>query len=522
MKWFNNNQSKLLVLLILSVVCITFSSCDEDVLNVKQPGAEVKDFWQNAEDAIAASNSLYEVESNKTWAGENYSRGWWSYIQVSDDMVTGRERGAPYRSLTPTGNEVITRDMWAYNYKIIKRANDIITNVPNITMDNALKTRIIGEAYFMAAWKYLELAMHYGNKKAGIPIIKPGETNYLQPRSANVQEDYTYIESLLQNAIDRLPFFTTYSQNNYGRAHKNAARAMLAKTYLYHAQYDNSLYAKVAETCNQIIGSDGRALLPTYDDVFKWENNWGSEYIWSITNSFQGTPEGSSIANVMLENGGWGVSNGWGFYHPTLSLYQEFETGDLRRERTILKFGDTFTMLGNVRTYFSANSKTGFQFNKYMRDWENDDWICQECNYTVGRLNVPFIRYAEVLLWKAEALIMQGQNGDNEINLVRQRVGLPAISGATMANLKHERRVELAGELAHRHFDLVRWGDAQATYAKPDMGREHSNKLDPSSSFTIIEVWPARNFNPNIHNVFPIPLQEINASEGLWQQNEGY
>ena len=84
---------------------------------------------------------------------------------------------------------------------------------------------------------------------------------------------------------------------------------------------------------------------------------------------------------------------------------------------------------------------------------------------------MPLIRYAEVLLFKAEALIMQGKSGDGPLNEVRHRAGLDPLTGATMDDLKHERRVELAAEWSDRHQDLVRWHDAQATYSKPLHGR---------------------------------------------------
>ncbi|SIS61272.1 SusD family protein [Chryseobacterium shigense] len=71
-----------------------------------------------------------------------------------------------------------------------------------------------------------------------------------------------------------------------------------------------------------------------------------------------------------------------------------------------------------------------------------------------------------MILIKAEALLMQCQNADVEINLIRVRAGLIPKTGCTLADLKHERRCELAGEWADRHRDLVRWGDAKSTYAK--------------------------------------------------------
>jgi hypothetical protein len=125
-------------------------------------------------------------------------------------------------------------------------------------------------------------------------------------------------------------------------------------------------------------------------------------------------------------------------------------------------------------------------------------------------LNVPLLRYAEVILIKAEAEIMQGKNADKEINMIRTRAGLKSLTGATLKDLKHERRVELAGEWSDRNFDLVRWGDAQATYAQPLHGSDGSI------------VWKARSFVPARDNVWPIPPKDIQISQGQLKQNAGW
>jgi len=93
---------------------------------------------------------------------------------------------------------------------------------------------------------------------------------------------------------------------------------------------------------------------------------------------------------------------------------------------------------------------------------------------------------------------------------VRKRAGLPPLTGATMDDLKRERRCELAGEFANRHLDLVRWGDAQSTYAKA------LHKADGSI------VSPGRTFNPAVHNVWPVPSNEITNGGGVITQNEGW
>jgi hypothetical protein len=137
-------------------------------------------------------------------------------------------------------------------------------------------------------------------------------------------------------------------------------------------------------------------------------------------------------------------------------------------------------------------------------------------------LNVPIVRYSDVLLMKAEALIWLGRNGDEPLNLVRVRAGLDPITNASKEHLKNERRCEFVLEFGvFRHLDLVRWGDAQAAYAKPLHGYKVNLSGSSVSSLEEIEVWPARNFNPSIHHVFPIPNNEISKSLNL-KQNLGY
>jgi hypothetical protein len=137
-------------------------------------------------------------------------------------------------------------------------------------------------------------------------------------------------------------------------------------------------------------------------------------------------------------------------------------------------------------------------------------YISPNGDHPTTALNPPLLRYAEVVLIKAEAKLMQGKNADAEINAIRNRAGLTSVSGATMAELKKQRRCEFAGEWADRHRDLVRWGDAQTVYAQPLHG------------FSGAVIWPARTFNPAVHNVWPVPSTEISNSGGVIKQSTGW
>ncbi len=133
-------------------------------------------------------------------------------------------------------------------------------------------------------------------------------------------------------------------------------------------------------------------------------------------------------------------------------------------------------------------------------------------------LNVPALRYADVLLIDAEALMNLNGGGPKNrttpvaaaavpFNLVRTRAGLPAIAAPTFNDLMYERRMELAFEGGDRHFDLVRWGLAESIY----------NSLAAEGTYK-----PARTFIPARHRLLPYPQGEIDNSNGSIKQNPNY
>ncbi len=480
----------------INIVCIAMlllAGCTKK-LDITPEGTPVSaNFWATAEDAVKGANAMYDQFDGE----EFYGRGYMWYINGSDDMVTGRGNAKAENvknfNIATSGISYLV-DQWKMRYIVIKRSNDVINRVPAISMDEALKKRILGEAHFLNALMYFQLAYNYGNGSAGIPIVdrvNPSATAI--PRAANVDANYQVVETELKAAASLLPFFDTYAPADYGRPHKTAAWAYLSKMYLYRKDYANA--EKYADS---VIASGKHALLADFTSVFAVANNWSKEYIWSAFSTAKGTSGwGSILPGVMLENKGWSKYNGWGYFTPTKELYDAFETGDLRREATILKPGDVFEYFGAPMTYASVNSLSGYQFKKYMDPFRFANpigtYLSPNGDHPTTELNPPLLRYAEVILIKAEAKIMQNKNADAEINMIRNRAGLPNVSNAGITELKKQRRCELAGEWADRHRDLVRWGDAQAVYAQPLHG------------YTGTVIWPARSFNPAIHNVWAVP-----------------
>ncbi|NIF07950.1 RagB/SusD family nutrient uptake outer membrane protein [Chryseobacterium sp. Tr-659] len=502
MKLFNK-------IFLISGISVMLLSCTGE-LDVQPEGTPTEaSFWKTENDLITGANAMYKP----LFDGEFYGRGLFWFINASDDMVTGRAKSEADNAKNFSSNYIAAGDLetqWNKRYNVIGVANRVIRNIDNIQTSQAVKNKYLGEALFMSSRMYFELAYSYGNEKSGIPIIdrsKEPDPNPI-PRAANVMTNYTYIVNDLKKAAELLPTQAELPAKDYGRPHKAAAWALLAKVYLFMKDWQNAEF-----WANEVMTKGNRALLNNYADVFKAENNYSSEYIWSVPGTPKFTAWGSILPGVMLENKGWGEYNGWGYFQPTKELYDEYEATDLRRSASILKIGDKFTFNGKERTYASTNSLTGYQFNKYMDAFKyqlNSGHVSANGDYPCTDLAVPIMRYAEVILIKAEALLMQGKSADQEINMIRVRAGLSPKNGCTMADLKHERRCELAGEWADRHRDLVRWGDAQATYAKPLHGINGQ------------EVWGARNFNPAVHNVWAVPQAEIVNSHGIIKQNEGW
>ena len=129
---------------------------------------------------------------------------------------------------------------------------------------------------------------------------------------------------------------------------------------------------------------------------------------------------------------------------------------------------------------------------------------------------------------KAEALIWTKGEGDAEakqlLNRIRKRARLDENSTATKAELKNQRRCELAFEfMPSRHLDMVRWGDAKEAYAEPT--RRVNSHWDSATQTVVIDepsdYDQGRTFDPVINQVFPIPVTAFNGTVNL-KQNIGY
>jgi hypothetical protein len=513
--------------------------------------------WQTQADVDLAIAALYDFTSDEACAG----RGHMWLECCSDNTVPGRAQAEADQIrnflMTPT-NGRDAKVIWKWMYENVAKANNLIKVVPTMSLDANYIQQTAGIGYFFRGFSMLWIAPWYGDDgpNGGIPIIlettEPVDMD--SPRPASVLDNYDQIISDMYMAGDMLPLFSQLPEDLYGYPHKAAAWAFGARAALYAAQYDNNYYNTVIDFCDKIDALTGADKRELFDDgsavpfarLWRKENNFSSEYIFSMLGT--GTRNsGSKYHGMGFNQDGYSIINTWGYFQPTLELWNAFETGDTRREATILRPGDhlpfvgrdvlfggvTYDNISNRNRTWSVSSTTGMAYRKFMSPYEAADCIGKDVNsdgnFMSNTLATCIIRYADVLLMKAEALIWTRGEGDSEakqiLNRIRKRARLPENSGATKDQLKNERRVELAAEfLPCRHIDVVRWGDAQRLYAQPTLGVTFTQGTVVDAPVTVSgtkEVYGPRTFDPNKHHVFPIPADAFAGTVHL-KQNIGY
>ena len=235
-----------------------------------------------------------------------------------------------------------------------------------------VEKRSLGEAYFMRGMTHFLVAYRYGTDKQGVPFVRyedfEGEyDNSIPPQQPTVMDNYRLIIEDMDSAIEYLPKFEEYTEDERGRAHQAAAVAYKAKVYAYWATWDESQWNHVITMVGLLETEYGRDLAQTFDELFSsdFADYWNAEYIWSIPSTGGVNGGGSDFPGVVLENKGWGVYNGWGQIKPTLDIYEEMAkdgAGNDRLVRSILEYNQEFQFFGETMRFASSSDlEAGFQ-----------------------------------------------------------------------------------------------------------------------------------------------------------------
>lgn len=484
----------------ITLPMLAMLACSEDFLTrAPLDSINTENFYQTEADAITAINGAYQPLQ---WPKLYNMRMWTSDIMAGNSIVgagggdDGRETQDMMNFVTATDNPGVL-DLFRGPAPGILRCNTVLKNVPTMEIDEELKNRILGEAYFLRGLYYFILVRYFGD----VPLItepqEPGDD--LRPHRTQQDLVYDQIISDLENAIDLLPEKSTYSSNDLGRAARGAAAGLLAKVHL-----TRGAWAEVIPLTEQVT-TLGYDLNPDYADNFDVDNENSIESLFEIQYTsdagedfWSNENQASWLSTFTGPRNADMVAGGWGWNQPTREFVESYEEGDLRKDATVLYDGcPPFDGMD----YDPVYSTTGYNLRKFMVPKS------VAATFDNSPLNFPVLRYADVLLMKAEALNNLGRTEEAEtpLNRVRARAGLPALTNLSQEVFReavlHERRMELAFE-GQRWFDLVRVDNGQW-----GLDFLHSiGRLNASEK----------------HLLFPIPQKEIDANPNLLPNNPGY
>ena len=471
------------------------ASCKKSFLDVPPQGQQpAEQFWTSEADATKAVNSIYAN-----------LRGWtevaFAPIAIeslgSDDTETGSDPSDgsvpfmnTYNNFTVTSTQGQLSDFWNGRYQTINLCNQVIVNIPAISMDANLKARYIAEAKFIRAYEYFRLVRAFGDVPLRLSLPKDA-SEYNIPRTPKAQV-WIAIEQDFTDAASVLP--TSYSGADIGRATKGGALAFHAKVAMYQNKW-----ADVKTYTDQVTGY---SLFPNYEQLFRIQNENNSESIFEIqAKHIPGNCDASNSQYSQVQGVRSVSRGGWGFNVPTTDLSNAYEAGDPRKDATIIFRGET-TPEGDAIPGTVPNPMYNQKSYVPFTDPNN-----QDCNEGADQ-NIRVMRYAEVLLMNAEA---NNELGNTTLALAalekvraRARAGnnlilLPVTTTDKVAlrtAIWNERRVELGMEF-DRYFDVIRQGRA-------------------------VTVFGPLGWKANKNEVWPIPQSEIDLSAGTLTQNPGY
>lgn len=465
-------------ILLLAAVVLATASCDK-FLNEGLKGAySSENYYTSAGKAEMAVNAIYN---------SLYDNILWMFGDVaSDDSVKGGDDGDQPQinemdALNATTDNGSVAVFWQDTYETINRANNVIANISGMKLDAALEARLLGEAKFLRAYSYFNLVNIFG----AVPLkTQPQNTSEnIHVGLSSVADIYAQIDADLTDAAAGL------TQLKNGRATKGAAYALLAKSKVFQQKWDEALSA-----IQSFDALHDYSLEPVYADLFCSGAESSPECVFAIRYLSSSTANRGNNLNVWfspaIEEGGYH------FNQPTQSFVDCFNETTLlgdtdpRLDASIGRDGEPWFN----GTVFDASwgNVTGYLVKKY--DEDKVEGVAK----SLSVIPQHRIRYAEVLLLKAEAL-----NEASAANValaaaaldeVRDRAGLAGTSAATQSALRDAIRVERRRELGfefHRFFDVMRYGK---NYAVEALGSA---------------AWPADRY------YFPIPQSETDANAAL-------
>ncbi|HTN19163.1 MAG TPA: RagB/SusD family nutrient uptake outer membrane protein [Pelobium sp.] len=456
--------------LLLLLAIFTFTSCEKFLTENPNSFLTPTNFYKNEKDAVAALNGVFSTMQPQGY----YQRTVYVVSENGADLMYAGAGSADRNTITQHTFTAVNGEIsnwYNNNYKMIRNANDVIFYVPAITMDEAKKNNIIGNARFLRALAYFNLLTAYGE----VPLI----TEPVSASDPNLYPPKATLASLYNQIIEDLKFaeLNCFAEKDIaaaekGRVSAGASSALLAKVYLTRAksteaQPTDSQDALTA--CNKVIGDTGSyALLNNYADIFSSDNKYNKEVVFAVR--FGTAP---NVANITLRMFYPTVLGGYGSF---LVQNEFFNNGFPEGSRDVRK------------TYSVANTANGQAVTPFIYKFRDSQWK-KDNN---SRTDWYVLRLAEVYLLQSEAMNNINPNDPNKfngINTIRKRAGLTLATDefnlintptpeAFVDMLLAERARELCGE-GQRRWDLLRFGKLKEAMAKVGVTVDDEHLLFP-------------------------------------------
>lgn len=521
------------IILYINIVFfgLVISGCSEEFLD-RPPLDKIvsSSFYKTQEDFERALTAVYDVlqyQSVGAWAPYGLVQD-----MLSDDSFAGGgdsndglEENQFNTFTIPTNNPML-QSIWERNYIGIYRANLVLEKLEEVTLDPQFEARTAAECKFLRAYFHFEQVKYFEN----IPLMTftiSGPSQFAQEQ-ADPKDVYDQITEDLLATINEPEIPGNLPTNELGRVNQWAAKALLARVFLfYNGVYGANLEPEVGGTVDaavalghleDIISGSNHSLTPVYDDIFKLSNEHGPESVFEIGHG--DTPAWWDWGYTVGGEGNLGAQmqgprvtgsdlfdRGWSFGTVSEKLARDM-TGDPRFASTILTQAELDADPSSTYTLTVGYQHTGYYSNKYSSDaehWSSDGQF--ELNRTA---NFRVIRYSDVLLMAAE---LGSANAQQYLDEVRARVGLPSVA-PTLDNIYWERRMEFALE-GIRYMDVIRRGMVYAEQELTVIGDRGAGYLEDQAVYDVT-------FRPATRGFLPIPLNEIDLSEGRFKQNEGW
>lgn len=503
------------ILYIISVILL--ASCSEDYL---ERGSLTQlaesNFWENEKDAQLGINGIYDaLQDRALYSGNlNSTAGIPQHDGFADNAFNNYKFEGPGNFVEGRADPAFPffNSYWTVLYRGIARANVAVENIgtiPDSNISPESRVALLGQARFLRALFYFNLAVYFEDA----PLIQEFQTLEEAYVPKNTYEELrAFIVSELKLAADALP--VSYPADKFGYATKGAALSLLARFELY-----NKNYGEVIRLTSEIM-TLGYQLHPDYAQLFTEAGEQSKEVVFSVrffqdqsnngetfSATFLGIPRVNmqpmpNLIDSYLCIDGLPISQS-----PLYKPAARKENRDPRLTASVYFQGDIFLI--HLNRTFTGNTATRFGQKKYIRNNVSASGIGPDLP---GGQDFYVIRYADVLLMRAEALAESGQLADVYplLNQLRVRAKMPTVTqvngtALTQAQLialvRAERRVELAFE-GLRFLDVKRWGEVEKSYE-----RVKADKIGPYTA-----VYRGRQ-----SEVFAIPQSEIDANPSLVQ-----